>query len=50
MKRLIPIVLLAAAVAGCATSSMKSTPFYCGSERVYTGKPEDRVNLWPIGY
>lgn len=50
MKRLIPIVLLVAAVAGCATSSMKSTPFYSGSERVYTGKPEDRVNLWPIGY
>ena len=50
MKRLIPIVLLVATVAGCATSQMKSTPFYSGSERVYTGRPEDRVNLWPIGY
>ena len=50
MKRVIPIVMLAAAVSGCATSSMKSTPFYCGSERVYTGRVEDRVNLWPIAY
>ena len=50
MKRLIPIVLLTATVTGCATSQMKSTPFYSGSERVYTGKLEDRVNLWPIGY
>lgn len=39
-----------ALLGGCATSQMKSTPFYSGSERVYTGKPEDRVNLWPIGY
>ena len=46
MKRLTPIVVLAAAVSGCATSSMKSTPFYSGSERVYTGRVEDRVNLW----
>ena len=50
MKRLIPMVLLAATVAGCKSPQMKSTPFYSGSERVYTGKPEDRVNLWPIGY
>ena len=48
VKRLFPIVLLAAA--GCATSSMKSTPFYSGSERVYTGRVEDRVNLWPFAY
>ena len=50
MKRLMPFVLLAMVLTGCATSQMKSTPFYSGSERVYTGKPEDRVNLWPIGY
>ena len=50
MKRLITIVVLMAMVAGCASSSMKSTPFYSGSERVYTGSIEDRVNLWPIGY
>ena len=48
VKRLFPIVLLAAA--GCATSSMKSTPFYSGSERIYTGRVEDRVNLWPFAY
>ena len=50
MKRLIPIAALMAVIAGCASPQMKSTPFYSGSERVYTGKPEDRVNLWPIGY
>ena len=43
-------VLLAATVAGCATSPMKPTPFYGGSERVYTGRVEDRLNLWPVTY
>ena len=42
------IVLIALACGGCATSAMKSSPFYSGSERVYTGKVEDRVNLWPL--
>ena len=37
-------------LAGCATKEMKSTPFYEGSDVVYTGKPEDRVNVWPIAY
>lgn len=50
MKRLTLACLSLALFGGCATSQMKSTPFYSGSERVYTGKPEDRVNLWPIGY
>ena len=50
MKRLTLACLSLALLGGCATSQMKSTPFYSGSERVYTGKPEDRVNLWPIGY
>ena len=45
---LIAFVLLS--VTGCATSQMKSTPFYSGSERVYTGRVEDRVNLWPFAY
>lgn len=44
------IVLIALACGGCATSAMKSSPFYSGSERVYTGKVEDRVNLWPLAY
>ena len=42
--------LLMAALSGCATSTMKSTPFYGGSQRVYTGRVEDRVNLWPFAY
>ena len=53
MKRLIPIVLLAATAYGHSPfdcSVMKSTPLYGGSERVYTGRIEDRVNLWPIAY
>ena len=53
MKRLTPIVLLAAAAYGHSPfdcSVMKSTPLYGGSERVYTGRIEDRVNLWPIAY
>ena len=50
MNKPMLIVLLSLAAAGCATSSMKSTPFYTGSERVYTGRVEDRVNLWPFAY
>ena len=50
VRVLLSASVLAAMAAGCATSSMKSTPFYRGSERVYTGRIEDRVNLWPIGY
>ena len=37
-------------LAGCATKEMKSTPFYEGNDVVYTGKPEDRVNVWPVAY
>ena len=51
MKRLIPIVLLAATAYGHSPfdcSVMKSTPLYGGSERVYTGRIEDRVNLSQI--
>ena len=44
------IVLALALLAGCATKEMKSTPFYEGSDVAYTGKPEDRVNVWPIAY
>ena len=44
------IVLVLALLAGCATKEMKSTPFYEGSDVVYTGKPEDRVNVWPVAY
>ena len=37
-------------LAGCATKEMKSTPFYEGNDVAYTGRPEDRVNAWPIAY
>ena len=35
---------------GCATKEMKSTPFYEGNDISYTGKPEDRINVWPVAY
>ena len=35
---------------GCKSAQMKTTPFYEGHDVVYTGKPEDRVNLWPFAY
>ena len=35
---------------GCATSPMKTTPFYGGSSCVYTEVVEDSVNVWPIYY
>ena len=50
VRVLLSAAVLAALATGCATSQMKSTPFYRGSARVYTGRIEDRVNLWPIGY
>ena len=50
MKRMTLGLAALALLGGCATSQMKSTPFYSGSERVYTGRPENRVNLWPVGY
>ncbi|MCR5414891.1 MAG: hypothetical protein K6F50_09250 [Kiritimatiellae bacterium] len=37
-------------LAGCMTEQMKSTPFYEGHDVTYTGKAEDRVNLWPLAY
>jgi len=49
-NRLIPLASGLVLLAGCATSQMKSTPFYTGDSHVYTGNAEDRVNLWPIGY
>ena len=39
-----------ALLAGCKTEQMKSTPFYEGHDVTYTGKLEDRVNLWPLAY
>ena len=33
-----------------AGSLIETTPFYNGDESVYTGKVEDRLNLWPLVY
>ena len=41
---------LAALLCGCATKEMRSTPFYEGDESSFTGRIEDRVNLWPLAY
>ncbi len=51
MKKTI-IMFLAAGMmlAGCKTEQMKSTPFYEGHDVTYSGKAEDRVNLWPLAY
>ena len=46
----IAIGILLALCAGCATKEMSSTPFYTGHEVKYTGRVEDRVNLWPAAY
>lgn len=37
-------------LAGCATSSMKGTPFYTGEYEESEGAAADRVNVWPILY
>ena len=52
MKRMIVVSMLGgmALLTGCMTEQMKSTPFYEGNDVTYTGKPEDRVNLWPLAY
>lgn len=43
-------VLMAAALSGCMTKEMKSTPFYEGTQVRYNGEARDRVNLWPVAY
>ena len=48
MNRRTLLLLLAAALAGCATSPLKPTPFYEGSDSVFTETAGDRVNLWPL--
>ena len=46
------VVLLGVGVllSGCATSSMKGTPFYTGEYEEREGLVTDRVNLWPMLY
>ncbi|WP_372808697.1 hypothetical protein [Pontiella sp.] len=43
-------VLVAAFLSGCATTSMKGTPFYTGEYDRREGPAADRVNLWPLLY
>ena len=50
MGRLALVLLFAAALAGCATSPMKPTPLYEGSDAVFSEGAGDRVNLWPLYY
>ncbi len=37
-------------LSGCATTSMKGTPFYTGEYEKREGPAADRVNLWPLCY
>lgn len=50
MRRFVPLLVLAAALSGCATSPMMSTPFYEGSDAVFAEGAGDLVNLWPLYY
>ena len=50
MKRMTLGLASLALLCGCATSPMKSTPFYDGKSGSYTGRVEDRLNLWPVAY
>ena len=50
MKRVSLFLASLALLCGCATSPMKSTPFYDGKAGCYAGRAEDRVNLWPLTY
>ncbi|MCL1909741.1 MAG: hypothetical protein FWG05_02265 [Kiritimatiellaeota bacterium] len=43
----LPALLL---VSGCQTAAMKSTPFFTGERNTPKGKPEDRVNVFPLAY
>ncbi|MCE9615524.1 MAG: hypothetical protein K8T26_14730 [Lentisphaerae bacterium] len=43
-------VLVALLATGCASPSMKGTPFYSGEQMPPKGPAADRVNLWPVLY
>ena len=44
------VVVLSVALVGCKTKEFSSTPFYTGDEVKYTGRVEDRINVWPVAY
>ncbi|MBR1921033.1 MAG: hypothetical protein IJ829_03385 [Kiritimatiellae bacterium] len=50
MTKTIALVFAATLLGGCAMKEFSSTPLYRGSEVKFTGKVEDRVNLWPLAY
>jgi hypothetical protein len=51
-RALLLLLALAAAagLCGCASTSLKGTPFYTGEYEKRNGPAEDRVNLWPLLY
>ena len=50
MKKMIAVVVAALLLGGCAMKEFSSSPIYSGSEEIFTGEVEDRVNLWPLAY
>jgi hypothetical protein len=44
------LAAVAAGLSGCASTTLKGTPFYTGEYEKRTGPAEDRVNLWPLLY
>ena len=50
MKKTITAVLGMMLLGGCAMKEFSSTPLYSGHEVKFTGRVEDRINLWPAAY
>ena len=50
MKKTITAVCGMMLLGGCAMKEFSSTPLYRGHEVKFTGRVEDRVNLWPLAY
>lgn len=50
MKRCLLPLAVVVLLSGCATRSMKGTPFYSGEYEKRDGPAADRVNLWPLLY
>ncbi len=44
------LLALASGLSGCASTTLKGTPFYTGEYEKRVGPAEDRVNLWPLLY
>ena len=50
MKRCFALAVLLVTLSGCKMKEFSSTPFYTGDEVKYSGRVEDRMNLWPLAY